>query len=132
MLDLVKSVGYADAFIVNTTTDERYPLKVVALHQRSPIAQIRGNVDYRIQLAAFKQSLPDESAQYHLMIDSISEVSVDNLSLLTVGRFMSYGDAVVRRDEQRLMGFIDVFIVVINKGRKVSIEDARQYLQRVE
>jgi hypothetical protein len=132
MLDVVKGVGYADAFIVNITDDERYPLEVVALDQRSPKAQIRGTVDYRIQLAAFKESLPDESAQYYLMIDSISEVSVDDLTLLTVGSFISYGDAILRRDELRLMGFRDAFVVAFNEGRKVSIEDARQYLRRVE
>ena len=31
MLDVVKGVGYADAFIVNITDEERYPLEVVAL-----------------------------------------------------------------------------------------------------
>ncbi|MBP9153199.1 MAG: SPOR domain-containing protein [Flavobacteriales bacterium] len=132
MLEVVKGVGYADAFIVNITDEERYPLEVVALDQRSPKAQIHGKVDYRIQLAAFKESLPDESAQYYLMIDSISEVSVDDLTLLTVGSFMSYDDAILRRDELRLMGFRDSFIVAFNEGRKVSIEDARQYLRRVE
>ncbi|MCF8459240.1 MAG: SPOR domain-containing protein [Flavobacteriales bacterium] len=132
MLEVVKGVGYADAFIVNITDDERYPLEVVSLDQRSPKAQIRGTVDYRIQLAAFKESLPDESALYYLMIDSISEVSVDDLKLLTVGSFISYGDAILRRDELRLMGFRDAFIVAFNEGRKVSIEDARQYLRRVE
>lgn len=132
MLQVVKGVGYADAFIVNITDEERYPLEVVALDQRSPKAQIRGTVDYRIQLAAFKESLPDESAQYYLMIDSIAEVSVDDLTLLTVGNYISYGDAVLRRDELRLMGFRDAFIVAFNEGRKVSIEDARQYLRRVE
>lgn len=132
MLDVVKGVGYADAFIVNITDDERYPLEVLALDQRSPKSQIRGSVDYRIQLAAFKESLPDESAQYYLMIDSISEVSVDDLTLLTVGNYLSYGEAVLRRDELRLMGFRDAFIVAFNEGRKVSIEDARQYLRRIE
>ncbi|MCF8463760.1 MAG: SPOR domain-containing protein [Flavobacteriales bacterium] len=132
MLDVVKGVGYADSFVVNITDEERYPLEVVALDQHSPKAQIRGTVDYRIQLAAFKESLPDELAQYYFMIDSISEVSVNDLTLLTVGSFISYGDAIQRRDELRLMGFRDAFIVAFNEGRKVSIEDARQYLRKVE
>ncbi|MFT6210918.1 MAG: hypothetical protein ACJATE_001545 [Bacteroidia bacterium] len=132
MLDVVKGVGYADAFIVNITDEERYPLEVVALDQRSPKAQIRGDVDYRIQLAAFKESLPDESAQFYLMIDSISEISLENLTLLTVGNYKSYGHALERRDELRLVGFKDAFIVAFNEGKKVTIEDARQFLRRID
>ncbi|MBI1288081.1 MAG: hypothetical protein GC178_10960 [Flavobacteriales bacterium] len=130
MLEVVKNVGYADAFVVNITDEDRFPLEVVALDERSPKAQIRGDVDYRIQLAAFRESMPEESARFYLMVDSISEVSLDDLTLLTVGRFKSYGNALERRDELRLMGFKDAFIVAFNEGKKVSIEDARQYLRR--
>ncbi len=71
MLEVVKNTGYPDAFIVEITDDERYPFEVVTLDQRSPKAQIRGSVDYRIQLAAFKETLPERSARYHLMaVDS--------------------------------------------------------------
>lgn len=132
MLEVVKGVGYADAFIVNITDEEKYPLEVVALDQRSPKAQIRGEVDYSIQLAAFKESLPDELAQYYLMVDSISEVSLEDLTLLTVGHYKAYGHALERRDELRLMGFKDAFIVAFNEGRKIAIEDARQYLRRMD
>tara|TARA_R110000868_G_scaffold189796_1_gene433381 strand:+ start:291 stop:1433 length:1143 start_codon:yes stop_codon:yes gene_type:complete len=132
MLEVVKGVGYADAFIVNITDEERYPLEVVALDQRSPKAQIRGEVDYQIQLAAFKESLPDESARFYLMVDSISEVSLEDLTLLTVGNYKAYGKAIERRKELQLMGFKDAFIVAFNEGRKVSIEDARQYLRRMD
>lgn len=131
MLEMVRSVGYADAFVVNITDEERYPLEVVALDQRSPKAQIRGEVDYRIQLAAFKEALPDESARYYLMVDSISEVRLDDLTLLTVGNYKSYGNALERRDELHRMGFKDAFIVAFNEGRKVPIEDARQFLRRI-
>lgn len=131
MLEVVKGVGYADAFVVNITDEERYPLEVVALDQKSPKAQIRGEVNYRIQLAAYRETLPDESARFYLMIDSISEVPLDDLTLLTVGYFKSYGNAIERRDELRLMGFKDAFIVAFNEGRKVSIEDARQYLRAI-
>lgn len=131
MLEMVRNVGYVDAFVVNITDEERYPLEVVALDQKSPKAQIRGEVDYRIQLAAFKESLPDESARFYLMVDSISEVQLDDLTLLTVGSFKSYGKAVERRDELNIMGFRDAFIVAFNEGRKVSVEEARQYLRRI-
>ncbi|MCB9185519.1 MAG: hypothetical protein H6601_02095 [Flavobacteriales bacterium] len=130
MLEVVKGVGYADAFVVNITDEDRYPMEVVALDQTSPKAQISGEVDYRIQLAAFKESMPDESAQYYLMVDSIVEIGFEDLTLLTVGEFKSYGDAIERRDEIRRMGFRDAFIVAFNQGRKVPIEDARQYLRK--
>ena len=132
MLDVVKNTGYVDAFIVNITDEDRYPLEVVALDQKSPKAQIRGNVEYKIQLAAFKEAMPDESARYYLMVDSISEMNLEDLTLLTVGNYISYGKALERRDELRRMGFNDAFIVAFNEGRKVSIEDARQYLRRID
>ncbi len=131
MLDVVKNTGYVDAFIVNITDEERYPLEVVALDQKSPKAQIRGEVEYKIQLAAFKETMPDESARFYLMVDSITEMSLEDLTLLTVGNYKSYGKAVERRDELHRMGFTDAFIVAFNQGRKVAIEDARHYLRRI-
>ena len=131
MLDVVKNAGYVDAFVVNITDEDRYPMEVVALDQKSPKAQIRGEVEYKIQLAAFAESMPDESARFYLMIDSISEISLEELTLLTVGSYKSYGNAIERRAELHQMGFKDAFIVAFNQGRKVSIEDARQFLRRV-
>lgn len=131
MLEVVRSTGYADAFIVQVTDEGRYPLEVVTLDQASPKAAIRGEVDYRIQLAAFAESMPEESARYYLMVDSISEMNVDDLTLLTVGSFKSYGNAVGRRDELRRMGFRDAFVIAFNAGKKISINDARQYLRKI-
>jgi hypothetical protein len=131
LLEVVQAAGYPDAFVVNITDEERFPMEVVALDERSPKAQIRGEVDYSIQLAAYKESLPEESARFYLMVDSISEVSLDDLTLLTVGHYRSFGDAVMRRDELHRMGFRDAFIVAFNEGRKVPIEDARQYLRNI-
>lgn len=131
MLEVVKNTGYADAFIVKTTDEERYPLEVVALDQKAPQAQIRGEVDYRIQLAAFRESMPDESARFYLMLDSIFELNLEDLTLLTVGNYKSYGNAIERRDELHRMGFKDAFVVAFNEGRKVSLEDARQHLRTI-
>jgi hypothetical protein len=130
MLEVVKRTGYLDAFIVNITDEERYPMEVVALDQKSPKAQIRGEVEYRIQLAVFKESMSDESARYYLLVDSISEINLEGLTLLTVGSYNSYDNAIERMAELRQMGFKDAFVVAFNEGRKVSIDDARQYLRR--
>lgn len=130
MLEMVRNEGYVDAFIVNITDEDRYPLEVVALDQKSPKSQIRGEVEYRIQLAAFKETMPDESARYYLMVDSINEMTLDDMTLLTVGNFKAYGNALERRDELHRMGFRDAFIVAFSEGRKVPLEDARQYLIR--
>ncbi|MGB0368947.1 MAG: hypothetical protein ACPGD8_06050 [Flavobacteriales bacterium] len=132
MLEVVKNAGYVDAFVVNITDEERFPMEVVALDQKSPKSQIRGDVEYKIQLAAFKESMPEESARYYLMLDSISEINLDELTLLTVGNYKSYGKAIERRTELHQMGFKDAFIVAFNEGRKVSIDDARQYLRKPE
>ncbi|MBL4585496.1 MAG: hypothetical protein JKX84_00355 [Flavobacteriales bacterium] len=131
MLEVVNNAGYSDAFIVKITDEERFPFEVVALDLRSPKAQIRGSVEYKVQLAAFKESMPDESARYYLMVDSIVEMSHQDLTLLTVGSFKSFGNVIERRDELRRMGFRDAFVVAFTEGNKVSIEDARQYLRRV-
>ncbi len=130
LLEIVRSEGYADAFVVNITDENRYPLEVLTLDQRSPKAQLRGDVSFRVQLAAFKESLPEESARFYLMVDSISEMNLDDMTLLLVGNFKSYGDAILRRNELRMMGFKDAFIVAFNEGRKIPIDDARQHLKR--
>jgi hypothetical protein len=132
MLEVVRSAGYVDAFVVNVTDEERYPMEVVALDQKSPKSQIRGAVEYKIQLAAFKESMPDEPARFYLMVDSISEINLQDLTILTVGSYKSFGSAIERRTELRQIGFKDAFIVAFNQGRKVSIEDARRFLGKPE
>ena len=130
MLEVVRSEGYADAFIVQVNDQERYPLEVVALDETSPKAEISGEVQYMVQIAAFNDQLPDESARYYLMVDSIAEIRLDDLTLLTVGNYKSYGNAIERRDELRRMGFKDAFVVAFNRGRKVPLNDARRYLRK--
>jgi len=131
MLEVVNRAGYSDAFIVKITDQERFPFEVVALDQKSPKAQIRGSVEYKVQLAAFRETMPDNSARFYLMVDSIGEMSHDDLTLLTVGNFKSYGRAIERRDELKRMGFGDAFIVAFNEKKKIPIDDAQQYLIRV-
>lgn len=129
MLEKVKGAGYPDAFIVDITDPDRFPLEVLSVDGIGVNETISGKVDYRIQLAAFAEPFEDKLANYYLMIDSISEVSLNELTLLTVGSFKSYGKALELRNEIRQKGFNEAFIVAFNRGRKIPVDDARKFLR---
>lgn len=128
-LQAVKQAGYADAFVVQVTDTTRYPLRVVAIDQHSPQAKVRGAVYYQIQLAAYPVGASPSPRIYEL-VDSVEQVQADSLKLLAVGRFKSYGKAIEKRDEIRLRGISDAFIIAMNENRKIALEEARHYLRR--
>lgn len=129
MLEKIRSAGYPDAFIVDITDPDRFPLEVLSVDGVGVNETISGKVEYRIQLAAFAEPFEDKVAEFYLMIDSISEINLNELTLLTVGSYKSYGKALETRNEIRQKGFNEAFIVAFNRGRKIPVDDARRFLR---
>lgn len=128
LLESIKATGYPDAFVVEITDADLFPLEVLSVDQRSLKAPITGEVEFRIQLAAFREPLPELVARFYLEIDGIEQVRYDDLTLLLVGKWRDYADAVKFGQSLHEKGFNDAFIIAINDGRKLPLEDAFRHL----
>ena len=109
---------------------ERYSESVVSVDDVSFKAEIRGKVDYRIQLGAFRESIPEELVQLYLKLEGIRESSDKGLTILTRGSYPTYEQAAIERRILADMGIPRPFIVAYNYNRKVSIAEANNYLQK--
>jgi len=128
LLESVKAKNYPDAFVVELTDADLFPLEVVSVDQRSLKAPITGPITFRIQLAAFREPLPELVARFYLEIEGIEQMRYDDLTLLLVGNWASYDDAIAFRDSLHAKGFTDAFILAIEGGRKLPLEDALKHL----
>jgi len=135
LLKQIWAAGYEDAFIVNINDakkyrTERYSESVVSVDDVSFKAEIRGKVDYRIQLGAFRESIPEELVQLYLKLEGIRESSDKGLTILTRGSYPTYEQAAMERRILADMGIPKPFIVAYNYSRKVSIAEANNYLEK--
>jgi hypothetical protein len=124
LLESIKAKDYPDAFVVEITDADLFPLEVVSVDQRSLKAPIAGPISFRVQLAAFREPLPELVARFYLEIEGIEQMRYDDLTLLLVGHWASYDEATAFRDSLHAKGFGDAFIIAIEGGRKLPLEDA--------
>lgn len=135
LLRAVWDAGYPDAFVVDINAerkspDSRYTEEVVMVGEESFKARIKGKVDYKVQVGAYRETIPDELVQLFLMLDGIQENEERGLSTLTVGTFSTYDDAAAKRKELNYMGIPGCFVVAYNYKRKVSVEEANNYVAK--
>ena len=127
LLEYVKAANYSDAFIVDINGD-KYSEEVVTIGDESINRRITGKVDFRVQIGAFKEQIPEHLARQYLIIDKIKETKVNDFTVLSIGSFRSYGDAAEYRDKIQIIGVEDAFIVAFNYDRKIPIDEAEQFL----
>ena len=135
LLRAVWDAGYPDAFVVDINAerkspDSRYTEEVVMVGEESFKVRIKGKVDYRVQVGAYRETIPDELVQLFLMLDGIQENEERGLTTLTVGSFPTYDDAAAKRKELTYMGIPGCFVVAYNYSRKVSVEEANNYVAK--
>ncbi|MFH1319433.1 MAG: SPOR domain-containing protein [Bacteroidota bacterium] len=140
LLKLVWDAGYRDAFIVDvnsvksswkrTGKDNKYSKEVVSIDDVSLKASISGKVDFRIQIGAFKDSIPIELIQLYLTLDGIRENSQDELTVLTIGSYEIYSEAEERKKELLELGVPGPFIVAYNYNRKIPLDMAKEYFKK--
>jgi len=130
LLAYVKEVGYKDAFIVDINSGIKFKEEVVTLDNQPIKMDIRGKVDFRVQIGAFKEEIPDEMVKNYLTIDRIRENVEGTLTILTVGSYASYDVAKIYCEQIKEMGIPDAFVVAYNYDKKISIAEAQDYLRR--
>jgi tetratricopeptide (TPR) repeat protein len=120
--------GYKDAFIVDINQPD-YNQEVLGIGKSNIDWHIGGKVDFRVQVGAFSALVPSAVASKYLEIDGIREYQQNGLTILTVGNFKNYESAVEYREKLKVMGIDDAFIVAFNMGNKISLKEAKDYVE---
>ena len=127
---IVGVAGYEDAFIVDVNKEKKYTEEVISIDNISLKAvkekkpEITGDVDFKVQLGAFRDSIPIELVLIYLQVEGITELSQDSLTILTVGSYPTYKEAELKKGELLKWGVPDAFIVAFNGNKKIDLESA--------
>ena len=130
LLKYVVESGYADAFIVDINSTENYTEEVIRVNNESIKREILGSIEFKVQIGVFKEEIPDDIMKIFLQFDDINEKIQGELSIFTLGSFSNYEIASAWCDNIKESGVPDAFVVALNDGQKISIEEASIYLDK--
>ncbi len=125
LLKYIKSQGYMDAFVVNVNNERKYAEEIVSVNDVNIKASIKGKAEYRIQVGAFREEIPEKSASMYLKLEGIREFREGNFTYLTVGDFESYEEAKGYEKGIKATGINDAFIIAIANGKKITLQQAK-------
>ncbi|MEQ8625385.1 MAG: SPOR domain-containing protein [Vicingaceae bacterium] len=124
LLESLQDKGFKDAFVVNVNNERKYSNEVISYNDVNLRAGIRGGVEYYVQLGAFRDTVPKEILDMYFEVDGIQEIKNEEMTVLVVGAFENYQEALNKKDEVGIIGFDDSFIVAYNRGKKVPLNEA--------
>ena len=130
LLKVLQESGYRDAFIVDVNKERRYHDRIITVNNISIRPSISGRVHYRLQIGAFRDSIPMEMARKYVKIDGIVENEVEDLTLLSVGHFDTYEEASNYKTTLEQVDILDSFVVAYNFDRKISVKQAQAYQEK--
>ncbi|MCC6251818.1 MAG: PD40 domain-containing protein [Bacteroidia bacterium] len=86
------------------------------------------NIIYKVQLGAFRNDVPVEIMNLYLSIadKGISNFKQDDLTIYTLGNFTQQAAAETVKNEVVAKGISDAFVIALNNGVKISLEEARK------
>ena len=124
LLEAVKEAGYPDAFIVDVNKEKKFSEEVVAYNNQSIKSKVsHAPLEYRVQIGAFKDSIPYELSKKYLVVEDIEEYKQGELTVLTSGRFRTYEEAVIHKSAMLAIEIPKAFIVRFQGDRKVVEDD---------
>ena len=130
LLERLQAEGYADAFIVDVNDERKYSNELISYNNVNLRAGLDGEVQYYIQLGAFKDTVPADLMELYISIDGIKELEYQGMTLITVGAFSTYKEANSKKEEIMRIDPIELyksFIVAFNRGKKISLQEAKNY-----
>lgn len=127
LLEAVKAKGYQDAFVVNVNDTRKFADEVVSINAVNIRAKLSGKVKYCLQLGAFQENIPEQTAKLYFQIEGIEEYQIEDFTFLTVGDFDSYQEAKSYESKIKKKGFEDAFIIALHKGKKIPLQQALDY-----
>jgi len=92
-------------------------------------AKFSGKVELRVQIGAFKENISRDDVEKYLNIEGIKEVRQGDLTLLTVGSFSSYEEALTMKNKIISQGTKDAFIVAFENEKRIPLQSAINYLK---
>ncbi len=95
--------------------------------------QIEDGIIFKVQIGAFKDEVPLEIANKFLKISKkgIKNYKDDNgLTIYSVGSYKTYEEATASKAEVIEAGITDAFVVSYNNGKKISLEEAKELMNK--
>lgn len=129
LLKKIREQGYGDAFIVDIN-QPYYNKEVLGIGSDNIDWHLDGKVDFRVQVGAFTTIVSGAVAEKYLAIEGIKENQQNSLTVLTVGSYPTYEDAAKYREELKSQGIDDAFVVAFNRGNKVSLKEAKDFVEK--
>ena len=127
LLKLIIEKGYPDAFVVNVNNTRKFKDEVVSVDNMNIRATLMGKVEYRVQIGAFKENVPQNLIEMYFELDGFQEFQDDELTCLTVGKFSTYDEAKTYQQELKANGMNDAFVIAIHNKKKISLQKAKDY-----
>lgn len=122
----VIEVGYKDAFIVDVNKEKKYSKEVLHKEKRKKT----GKVEYRVQIGAFRNKIPEDLAKEFLKIDDVKETKQGDLTILTAGKFKTYPEAEELKKKLIAQGLNGPFVIPFVNGQKITFKEADDYLNK--
>jgi len=132
LLEEVRTNGYPDAFIVDINQPETYGEEVMSLNSMNIAPNLKGKIEFRIQIGAFAETLPKDLRKFYFEIDKLKEIRENDLTILTAGKFDTYAEAQKHRDMLQQQGLADAFVTAFNKRKRVPVRVALKFLDQEE
>ncbi|MBI1288892.1 MAG: hypothetical protein GC178_15095 [Flavobacteriales bacterium] len=132
LLAEVRAKGYPDAFIVDINQPETYGEEVMSLNDLSIAPNLKGKIEFRVQIGAFAETLPKDLRKYYFEVDKLKEFRENDLTILTAGKFDTYEEAQAHRDMLQQQGLGDAFVTAFNKRKRIPMKVALQYVNGPE
>lgn len=130
MLEHIRELGYKDAFIVDVNTGRNYKEEVIRIQGESIKKKIEGKIDFRIQVGAYKEEIPDDMIHLLFQYENVIQNIHKDITILTIGSYDSYEVAQAYADEIQKQ-IPDAFIVAYNREQQLNLEEARQYIKKI-
>lgn len=130
LLAKLKEEGYHDAFVVNVNNERKYSNELISFGNVNLKAGIKGDVEYYVQLGAFRDTVPDYLMKMYLTVDNLKELKYREMTLMSVGPFSTYKESNTKKEELQSMqveGIQEAFIVAFNRGKKIDLKEAINY-----
>lgn len=123
LLKVVKDAGYQDAFIVDVNKEKKYSQEIISVNNQSIKKRIKLDLDldFSVQIGAFKDSIPASLAAKYLSVEGINERPQNELTVLTSGSFKTYKEAIRYKEQLLDLGIPGAFIVAFKDGEKVAL-----------
>lgn len=124
LLDAIKDKGYKDAFVVNVNIEKKFSETVISIDDFNINASIHEEVEFKVQLGAFQDEIPEDLAEIYFKIEGISEHKDELLTYITVGNFKAYKEAKAYQEGIKATGIDDAFVIAVHRGKKVPLQSA--------